>query len=308
MASKHSHHRNPIERVKHIRLQSIAVGPDDEVDIRNSSQLGHSKESPPTSNTNKSEQLSDDVTMAKLSSSTIGDRVSWYDDLKTLVLLALPNSATFLINSLVGVTSVMFIGRIGAEYMGAAAIGTMLANLFGFSIGMGAASALDALCSQAYGAKQYQLVGRHTQRAMVVLTMACFPVAMIWMNAATILGWMGIEEVICKLAGQYVFILIIGMWPRLEKNTNRGIRTTESIHSSLTQCLSCTYFSSLPLVSCLSVFVVIFNVRAFFGRLSFRRCRLLSPPLSSIMFSSSYWIWVSLVRPLPRLYQIGAYS
>lgn len=38
---------------------------------------------------------------------------------------------------------------------------------------------LDTLCSQAYGARKYKLVGLHCQRAMVILTLVCFPVAVV---------------------------------------------------------------------------------------------------------------------------------
>ena len=37
--------------------------------------------------------------------------------------------------------------------------------------------ALDTLCSQAFGAKKYRLVGLHCQRAMVILTIMCIPVS-----------------------------------------------------------------------------------------------------------------------------------
>lgn len=142
------------------------------------------------------------------------DRTSFFGDVKMLLMLAAPNAAASLVAFLVSFSSVVFVGRLGAEYMGAATLATMMSNLFGFSIGYGATSALDALCSQAYGAKSYLLVGRHTQRAMVLLTMACFPVAIIWLNAGTVLSWMGIEDRICELASHYVSVLILGMWPK----------------------------------------------------------------------------------------------
>lgn len=174
------------------------------------------------------------------------DRISLWVDFKTLVQLALPNSATYLVSSLVGFTSVLFLGRLGAEYMGAAAIGNMLANLFGFSIGSGATSALDALCSQAYGARSYLLVGRHTQRAMAALTMCCFPISLIWLNTATILSWMGIEEVICELAGEFVFILVIGMWPAFMFECLRRYLQAQSIlWPILTSAITTALFSIL---------------------------------------------------------------
>ncbi|PRQ37517.1 putative multi antimicrobial extrusion protein [Rosa chinensis] len=56
-------------------------------------------------------------------------------------------------------------------------------------IGMG--SALDTFCGQSYGAKQYHMLGVHMQRAMLVILLACIPLATIWFNAGHILKFLG---------------------------------------------------------------------------------------------------------------------
>jgi len=48
-------------------------------------------------------------------------------------------------------------------------------------------SALETLCGQAYGAKQYHMLGVHTQRAMLTLLSLCIPLAIIWYYTSTIL-------------------------------------------------------------------------------------------------------------------------
>ena len=144
------------------------------------------------------------------------DRVSLRSDFLLLLRLAVPSSAIFLVQFLIGFSSMLFVGRLGKEYLGAAALAQMLANLTGFSIGQGATTALDALCSQAYGAKSYALVGRHAQRAMVMLTIACVPVAFIWWQTGRMLGWMGVGPLICDLAERYTRVLIGGMWANFQ--------------------------------------------------------------------------------------------
>ncbi|RLM92705.1 protein DETOXIFICATION 16-like [Panicum miliaceum] len=51
------------------------------------------------------------------------------------------------------------------------------------------ATALDTLCRprQAFGARQYHLLGVYKQRAMVVLGLACVPFALVWAHAGRIL-------------------------------------------------------------------------------------------------------------------------
>jgi MATE family multidrug resistance protein len=136
--------------------------------------------------------------------------VSYGKDLRRVFSFAVPASAINLVNFLVQFTSVLFVGRLGADYLGAAALANMLSNLTGYSVGFGATTALDALCSQAYGARSFKLVGRHTQRAMLILSLATIPVAFIWWQTGTILGWMGVEARICDLADDYTRILIGG--------------------------------------------------------------------------------------------------
>jgi len=131
---------------------------------------------------------------------------------KSIFHLAWPNSATYLVQIAIQTGSMVFVGRLGPDYMGAAVLGIMMANLTGFSVGLGFATALEALCSQAYGAGKYSLVGRHAQRAMVILTLACFPIALIWSQTERILNLLGLSN-ISSLAGHYTTVLIIGMWP-----------------------------------------------------------------------------------------------
>jgi MATE family multidrug resistance protein len=55
-----------------------------------------------------------------------------------------------------------------------------LINLHLWQLGM--ASALDTLCGQAFGARQYYLLGIYMQRAMFLLTLVSVPVAVIWFH------------------------------------------------------------------------------------------------------------------------------
>jgi hypothetical protein len=74
-------------------------------------------------------------------------------------------------------------------------------------------TALDSLCSQAYGARKYHLVGLYAQRAMCILTMCCLPVTIVWLQTEKLLLAMGIDAVVSGYAQHYVYFLIIGMWP-----------------------------------------------------------------------------------------------
>ncbi|KAL4612429.1 hypothetical protein ACB092_08G197800 [Castanea dentata] len=64
-------------------------------------------------------------------------------------------------------------------------------------------SALETLCGQAYGAKQYHMLGVHTQRAMLTLLALSIPLATIWYHSSTILIALGQDHEISTEAGVF---------------------------------------------------------------------------------------------------------
>jgi MATE family multidrug resistance protein len=70
------------------------------------------------------------------------------------------------------------------------------------------ASSLDTLCGQAFGAKQYHLLGIYKQRAVLVLTMVSAVVAIVWSYTGQILLLVGQDPEIAMGAGSYIRWLI----------------------------------------------------------------------------------------------------
>lgn len=132
---------------------------------------------------------------------------------REVMAFAWPNALTYLVQNAIQTGSSLFVGHLGKGYMGAATLANMMCNLTGNSVAFGLASALDPLCSQAVGAKQWRLVGLQAQRAMFILTACCLPLALIWMQTEQMLLWMGMDREVSALAGGYAHRLIIGMWP-----------------------------------------------------------------------------------------------
>nr|POE93945.1 protein detoxification 16 [Quercus suber] len=73
---------------------------------------------------------------------------------------------------------------------------------------MGMASALDTLCGQSYGAKQYHMMGIQMQRAMFVLLLVSIPLAIIWVNTRSLLILFGQEHDIATAAGEYACFMV----------------------------------------------------------------------------------------------------
>nr|CAB3470481.1 unnamed protein product [Digitaria exilis] len=63
--------------------------------------------------------------------------------------------------------------------------------------------ALDTLCGQAFGARQYYLLGIYKQRAMFLLTLVSVPLAVIWFYTGEILLFFGQDPDIAAEAGTF---------------------------------------------------------------------------------------------------------
>ncbi|KAI3929546.1 hypothetical protein MKX01_025714 [Papaver californicum] len=104
--------------------------------------------------------------------------------------------------------SIMFVGHLGELSLSGASMATSFATVTGFSLLMGMGSALDTLCGQSYGAKQYHMLGIHMQRGMFVLLLVSAPLAFIWANTGRILIAVGQDPEISAEAGVYARYMI----------------------------------------------------------------------------------------------------
>ncbi|KAJ4770333.1 Protein DETOXIFICATION [Rhynchospora pubera] len=130
-------------------------------------------------------------------------RAEMTTEVKKQLWLAGPMIAGNLLQNLIQMISVMFVGHLGELALSGASMATSFAGVTGYSLMMGSASALDTLCGQAYGAKEYYLLGTYKQRAMVVLTLLSIPLATIWFYTNDILLLFGQEADIAWEAGIY---------------------------------------------------------------------------------------------------------
>ncbi|XP_075666216.1 protein DETOXIFICATION 16-like [Castanea sativa] len=130
------------------------------------------------------------------------------EEAKKQLWLAGPLVSVNLLVNCLQVISVMYVGHLGELALSGAAMATSFATVTGYSFLIGMGSALDTYCGQAYGAKQYRLIGIHTQRAMIVLLLSCIPITLIWAKASHILVFLRQDPEISAAAGLYARFLI----------------------------------------------------------------------------------------------------
>lgn len=133
-------------------------------------------------------------------------------EVQVLGFNALPLVFTFVLQNSLSLASIFSVSHLGTEELGGVTLGSMTANITGLAAIQGLCTCLDTLCSQAYGAKNYHLVGIFIQRCAVITILAFLPVMYIWYFwSETILSWMIPERHLCELAASYLRVAAFGV-------------------------------------------------------------------------------------------------
>ncbi|WRX19449.1 Multi antimicrobial extrusion protein - like 10 [Theobroma cacao] len=130
------------------------------------------------------------------------------EEVKKQLRLAGPLICESLLLYCLQLISVMFVGHLGALALSSASLATSFASVLGFNLLIGMSTALETLCGQSYGAKQYRMLGIHTQRAMFVLSLISIPLAIVLANTGSILAAIGQDPEISQAAGVYARFMI----------------------------------------------------------------------------------------------------
>ncbi|KDO16725.1 hypothetical protein SPRG_21948 [Saprolegnia parasitica CBS 223.65] len=132
-----------------------------------------------------------------------------------LCYLAPPVMLTYVLGFLPGVVSLIVVGHSDAAdiqlVLGAASLADMYFNVTGYSIGLGLASAMDTLCSQAYGAGNLQRIGVVLQSGLLVLSVLFLPILLLHLFATDLLLALHQPERVAVLAGAYARWLVLGL-------------------------------------------------------------------------------------------------
>ncbi|ODV68626.1 MATE efflux family protein [Hyphopichia burtonii NRRL Y-1933] len=102
-------------------------------------------------------------------------------ELKSLVKSSIPLVLTFLLQNSLSTVSVFTVGHLGAVELAAVSMGAMTANITGYATIQGIATALDTLCPQAFGAKNYRLVGVYLQKCTALIFVIMLPILITWL-------------------------------------------------------------------------------------------------------------------------------
>ncbi|KAJ7528749.1 hypothetical protein O6H91_15G017200 [Diphasiastrum complanatum] len=135
-----------------------------------------------------------------------------WDEISKQLPLAWPMIGVNLLQFSLQLVSLMFVGHLGELSLASASIATSFANVSGWSVLLGMGSALETLCGQAYGGKQFHLLGVYMQRALIVLNLTAILISFIWFNMGKMLLMLHQDAAIAAKAGEYARWLIPGLF------------------------------------------------------------------------------------------------
>ncbi|KAK8963350.1 MATE efflux family protein DTX1 [Platanthera guangdongensis] len=102
----------------------------------------------------------------------------------------------------------IFLGRLGDLQLAAGAMAFSFANVTGFSVLAGLCGAMEAICGQAHGAGNRQLLRKTLLMSILLLLVSSVFISFIWLNVETILINFGQQKEIASLAKKYVLWLL----------------------------------------------------------------------------------------------------
>ena len=161
------------------------------------------------------------------------------DELKCMIQLGLPVIGTYLLEMLPGIISLVLVGHVttktstddhpyissseestmmntnatfrSKQLLDAASLAVTFFSLTSLSIGFGLSSAMDTLCSQAYGANEMEIMGLYFQTGILVLSITFVVMVVINYHSTDIFIAIGQPIEISELAGIFVCYLSPGI-------------------------------------------------------------------------------------------------
>ncbi|GLT74418.1 hypothetical protein SLA2020_462190 [Shorea laevis] len=132
----------------------------------------------------------------------------WIESKKLWVIVG-PSIFSRLAAYSMNIVTQAFAGHLGEVELAAISIANTVIVGFNFGLLLGMASALETLCGQAFGAKQYHMLGVYMQRSWIVLFLCCFLLLPFYIFATPLLKLLGQSDDVAELSG----VLAIWMIP-----------------------------------------------------------------------------------------------
>ncbi|CAK9312980.1 unnamed protein product [Citrullus colocynthis] len=202
------------------------------------------------------------------------------EEMKEIGKISGPTAITGLLLYSRAMISMLFLGYLGELELAGGSLSIGFANITGYSILSGLAMGMEPICGQAYGAKQWKLLGITLQRTVLLLLTSSVPISFMWLNMKRILLWCGQDEEISTVAQTFILFSIPDLIFLSLLHPLRIYLRTQSITLPLTYCSALSVLLHVPLnfllvvhfkmgISGVAIAMVWFNLNVFLFLVSF---------------------------------------
>ncbi|KAK4613442.1 hypothetical protein CLAFUW4_09043 [Fulvia fulva] len=138
--------------------------------------------------------------------------ITFKDETWILLRYSGPLALTYLLQYVYQIVVILVASRLSTDELAGVSLGTTTSNILGYAVFEGMATALDTLCSQAYGAGRMTDVGMHTVRFTIFLHIVAIPIALLWLFAEHILILVKVpSKPLIENAGSFLRFSLIGV-------------------------------------------------------------------------------------------------
>ncbi|KAH1218412.1 Protein DETOXIFICATION 19 [Glycine max] len=134
------------------------------------------------------------------------------EEAKHQLLFSLPMILTNLFYHLIILVSVMLVGHLGELQLAGATLANSWFSVTGVAVMVGLSGALETLCGQGFGAKEYQMLGIYLQASCIISLIFSIIISIIWFYTEPILVLLHQSPDIARTAALYMKFLIPGVF------------------------------------------------------------------------------------------------
>ncbi|XP_040999197.1 protein DETOXIFICATION 48-like [Juglans microcarpa x Juglans regia] len=168
-------------------------------------------------------------------------------EIKAIGKISGPTTITGLLLYSRAMISMLFLGYLGELELAGGSLSIGFANITGYSVISGLAMGMEPICGQAYGAKQWKLLGLTVQRTVLLLLSTSVPISFMWLNMKRILLWCGQDEEISSVAHTFILFSIPDLFFLSLLHPLRIYLRTQSITLPLTYCSAISVLLHVPI-------------------------------------------------------------
>lgn len=138
--------------------------------------------------------------------------VSLHTEISILLKSSGPLVLTYFLQYFYQVIIIIVAAQLSTEEIAGVSLGITTANITGFAVFEGMATALDTLCSQSYGSSKFSEVGLYTIRATILVhVIAVLPIGGLWMCSGPIIRWIVPSRSLAMHASGFLRYTLLGV-------------------------------------------------------------------------------------------------